>query len=500
MRTERFVVSRIAVLTDTRGRRLLLLVALALILGLLVGTLARAGFVDDWITQHTETSPGYFEGQKRGYFTGGSFSARWPQTKDYLVSVEPPRLQFGCGGIDAFMGGFSFMNFEYLVQKLQRILQAAPAAAFDLALKTLCEPCSNVIKSMNAMSDALNHLQLDDCKAATVIAARAMDPFTDNAKIHAEAQKDFSLERGIQDLGQKLNDIWNANDKKPDQPSSVLTSACPQPIQDIFAAGRHRRCSRTSSRRRATRTATSPLCGASSGMWRSPTSVNDQVRFSFVPPCSENKPGDIYSFYSGNLYVRPVNGSVDGACVLADDTNANLQQWAVNKLVSIYQKMQNQQALSTRGRGLHRHGAPAPRRLAESGHDHQAGDPDDGRPLDAHRPGLCLRDDERPLRGGGPEPLHGPGRDEQRGSVPEGGLQHRRPLGRHRGPGKTGRDNARLHHQRQAGLCQCAPRPHGRPRRGTALRGFSEAIAGHPLPGLLAGPRGKGNEPVCRTA
>ena len=70
MRTERFVVSRIAVLTDTRGRRLLLLVALALILGLLVGTLARAGFVDDWITQHTETSPGYFEGQKRGYFTG----------------------------------------------------------------------------------------------------------------------------------------------------------------------------------------------------------------------------------------------------------------------------------------------------------------------------------------------------------------------------------------------------------------------------------------------
>ncbi len=211
MRTQRFALSYLGVFTDTRSKRLLILVALALILGLIVGTFARAGFVDDWITQHTETSPGYFEGQKRGYFTGGSFSARWPQTKDYLVSVEPPRLQFGCGGIDAFMGGFSFMNFEYLVQKLQRILQAAPAAAFDLALKTLCEPCSNVIKSMNAMSDALNHLQLDDCKAATVIAARAMDPFTDNAKIHAEAQKDFSLERGIQDLGQKLNDIWNAH-------------------------------------------------------------------------------------------------------------------------------------------------------------------------------------------------------------------------------------------------------------------------------------------------
>jgi conjugative transfer pilus assembly protein TraH len=343
MRTERFVVSRIAVLTDTRGRRLLLLVALALILGLLVGTLARASFVDDWITQHTETSPGYFEGQKRGYFTGGSFSARWPQTKDYLVSVEPPRLQFGCGGIDAFMGGFSFMNFEYLVQKLQRILQAAPAAAFDLALKTLCEPCSNVIKSMNIMSDALNHLQLDDCKAATVIAARAMDPFTDNAKIHAEAQKDFSLERGIQDLGQKLNDIWNANDKKPDQPSSVLTSACPQPIQDIFALAGSTLLQNIFKKKGYPDSYVALVRGLI-GDVAVTNFGNDQVRFSFIPPCSENKPGDIYSFYSGNLYVRT---SVDGACTLADDTNVNLQQWAVNKLVSIYQKMQNQQALTS---------------------------------------------------------------------------------------------------------------------------------------------------------
>ena len=128
-----------------RTRRIAISIFAMLLSGLIIGTVARAGFVDDWITQKAETSPGYFEGQKRGYFTGGSFSARWPQTRDYLMSFEPPRLKFGCGGIDAFMGGFSFMNFEYLVQKLQRILQAAPAAAFDLALKNLCEPCSNVI-------------------------------------------------------------------------------------------------------------------------------------------------------------------------------------------------------------------------------------------------------------------------------------------------------------------------------------------------------------------
>jgi len=104
-----------SLLARTRTGRLVISIIVALLVGLLVGTIARAGFVDDWITQKSETSPGYFEGQKRGYFTGGSFSARWPQTRDYLASFEPPRLKFGCGGIDAFMGGFSFMNFEYLV-------------------------------------------------------------------------------------------------------------------------------------------------------------------------------------------------------------------------------------------------------------------------------------------------------------------------------------------------------------------------------------------------
>ena len=54
--------------------------------------------------QKTETSPGYFEGEKRGYATGGSISARWGMSNDHLFSVEAPRFKVGCGGIDLFMG------------------------------------------------------------------------------------------------------------------------------------------------------------------------------------------------------------------------------------------------------------------------------------------------------------------------------------------------------------------------------------------------------------
>ena len=345
MRTERNPLSVMSLLARTRTGRLVISVIVALLVGLLIGTIARAGFVDDWITQKSETSPGYFEGQKRGYFTGGSFSARWPQTRDYLASFEPPRLKFGCGGIDAFMGGFSFMNFEYLVQKLQRILQAAPAAAFDLALKNLCEPCSNVIKSMEAISDSLNSLQLDDCKASTVLAAKIMDPFTDNAKIHAEARKEYALGKGIQDLPQKLTDIWKSNDNKDDQPGSDLTSECPQPIKDTFATAGSTLLQKIFEKRGYPASHADLVRGLVGDVMVADFGGN-QPGFAFVPPCTENKPNDTYSFLSGTLYVRPMNGNDYGTCVPATDTNANLQRWAVDKLGSIYQKMQSKTALN----------------------------------------------------------------------------------------------------------------------------------------------------------
>ena len=92
--------------------------------------LSWSGWVDDWVQQKSSTSPSYYEGSKRGYYTGGSFSARWQNNDDHLFTASLPKLKSGCGGIDMFLGGFSFLNVDYLVQKLQNILSAAPAAAF----------------------------------------------------------------------------------------------------------------------------------------------------------------------------------------------------------------------------------------------------------------------------------------------------------------------------------------------------------------------------------
>ena len=321
--------------------------AFAALLVFLFGTVSNAGFIDDWITQKAETSPGYMEGQKRGYFTGGSFSARWPMNKDYPVSFEPPRLNFGCGGIDAFMGGFSFMNFEYLVQKLQRILQAAPAAAFDLALKNLCEPCSNVIKTMNAMSDALNSLQLDDCKAGKVIAANIVDPFLDADKKLPAAEKNYDMFKGIYELPHKITEIWTSREGKGERTKTEMIEGCPAGVKEIYNTPGTTILSNILSKKGYSDEHIKVIRGLVGDIMVS-NFGDGQNAFHPVPPCPESKSTDLYGFEGGKIYVRPISANdYETSCVAITGTNVDLRQWSQNKLVALYNKMDDKSLVLT---------------------------------------------------------------------------------------------------------------------------------------------------------
>lgn len=125
----------------------------------------KASWLDDWYNNVMTTSrgPDYFKGQKKGYLTFGSFSARVPVQNDYLFSIEKPRFRVGCGGIDLFWGALGFLNFDYLVQKIQLMMQAAPFIAFDVALQTLWPEGSEILKKAEALINALNQIQVSEC-------------------------------------------------------------------------------------------------------------------------------------------------------------------------------------------------------------------------------------------------------------------------------------------------------------------------------------------------
>jgi len=332
----------------SKGRRGVVRQAIAL---LLLASLAAsapggatAGWVDDWVAQKTETSPGYFEGQKRGYYTGGGFSARWNLQNDYLWSVTAPKLKTGCGGIDAFMGGFSFLNADYLVQKLQRIMSAAPAAAFDIALKTLAPQVSETIGKLENLSNKLNNIQLDECKSARAMVATIASPFTNNAQQGemAAIQADWWSSTGAGDLWTEFQKQRKADGDKPDPAASAGSmSGCSADFKAVFASG-------------SLITNAAGRMGLSDADYmrlirgyvgdifiQAPDPANNinAYKVIFDEPCEKQ---DLQALLDGNAQGKDVNG----ACTQIPDANRNLRQYVHNRMLAVANKYRNRQALS----------------------------------------------------------------------------------------------------------------------------------------------------------
>ncbi len=154
---------------------------LALLLIGVFSTAASAGdWVDDWFDNAVSTGPSSFKNQKRGFYSLGGFQGRINTSVDHPISVQLPKLSGGCGGVNLFYGGVSFLDEEFLVQKLENAMQAAPAIAFDMAIKTVTKEFSESLAKFEQIANQLNNLQLDDCAIAksavtTVVEGRYSD-------------------------------------------------------------------------------------------------------------------------------------------------------------------------------------------------------------------------------------------------------------------------------------------------------------------------------------
>lgn len=139
-----------------------ILVSLFLLKGV---TFADQDWVHNWInnTIANYSGPSYFDSGKRGYVSFGSFSLRQPVVIDQLVAFQLPSIRVGCGGIDLFGGGFHFMDFDYLATQFQNIISAAPAFAFEYALRAISEQTGTIMDSLKSIVDVLNQIQYNSC-------------------------------------------------------------------------------------------------------------------------------------------------------------------------------------------------------------------------------------------------------------------------------------------------------------------------------------------------
>lgn len=153
--------------------------------------------------QGNVSNPSVLQGQTMNLYTGGSLFMRMPKKTYNLASVTPPSWNAGCGGIDLFLGGFSFINKDQFVAMLRNIGSNSLGYAFKLAIQNLCPTCDNVMQALQASSQMINRQNIDSCEAAKgIVNASVPDTWTRGKQ---DAAKNWGVNSNL--FGD-LSDAW----------------------------------------------------------------------------------------------------------------------------------------------------------------------------------------------------------------------------------------------------------------------------------------------------
>jgi len=112
------------------------------------------------------TAPHAYQGQQAGYYSGGSIFSRNTVRSVQLVQVDLPSFRAGCGGIDLFAGGFSYINNDQLVALMRNVMNNAKGYAMLLALEEVTPQIGNINKFLTDLSNKVNSMNINSCETA----------------------------------------------------------------------------------------------------------------------------------------------------------------------------------------------------------------------------------------------------------------------------------------------------------------------------------------------
>ncbi|WDF74247.1 conjugal transfer protein TraH [Novosphingobium sp. KACC 22771] len=300
-------------------------------------------WAESWFDNVTYTSPGTFADQTRGYVTAGGMSGRVDVHDDYLMSLSLPKVKAGCGGIDMFLGGMSFLDPDYLVQKLETILQAAPAVAFQYLLETLDEKMGNIISKMEAATNFLNSIQVNDCRLANRMVQIAKGD--DNMSGIVEEMTGYkSVREGFAKSWQQSREKIQSNKGNPTEDLKEALANCPSEVTDIFKTG-------SLLQHAAARVGASDWAGVMRARvgdvymrWDS----SDKVPlFSAIPSCPHQDTESADDFLTGRVPTRALNIPATAADCSVSGSGRGALVLARERMETIATKIRTRSALSS---------------------------------------------------------------------------------------------------------------------------------------------------------
>ena len=115
------------------------------------------------------TTPGAFQDQAAGYYSGGGIAIRNQSKNANLVNLQFPKMSAGCGGINIFSGGFSFISSTELVDVLKKVGANAVSYGFNLAMKTMAPSVHDTISELYNKASEINRANINSCEVATTL-------------------------------------------------------------------------------------------------------------------------------------------------------------------------------------------------------------------------------------------------------------------------------------------------------------------------------------------
>ncbi|MFS7223157.1 conjugal transfer protein TraH [Rahnella inusitata] len=298
-----------------------------------------ANWADKWFDNAIYDTPSSFNSQTRGYYTMGGFTARTTTSTDYPITISPPRLSVGCGGIDGFLGGFSFLDPDYLVEKAQRAMQAAPYVAFDMALKTMCKECADTLGKVEQLTNFLNGIQLNECSLAKPIATAAIerDPMA--------LQGLWTEMTGTKNLDEATDRMWSdttskikAADDKPIADLKSMISGCPVEFRDLM---QHGSIVQRAAAKVGMADYADTIRGYMGDVWIESKTTDKIPVATSVSSCPQNKKFSLDDMLNGRSFVK----TIDKQCVPSGARPVRTVVY--QKMESIVSRMKNNQPLST---------------------------------------------------------------------------------------------------------------------------------------------------------
>lgn len=132
---------------------------------------ASAGGLGDLINNMFIASggPGVYRSQQGMMLQGGYADIKIPNQAYNVISFAPPNLSMGCGGINLFLGSFSFISAQQFVAMLKNIGEGLISVAFYTAISTMCNHCEAILSALQQAMQDMNALTKGTCQAGSGI-------------------------------------------------------------------------------------------------------------------------------------------------------------------------------------------------------------------------------------------------------------------------------------------------------------------------------------------